>query len=380
MDKRDSFSVFLSTKSRGIHYKDETEVVTFPLVQPITCPLSMHGSVTQLSAKVTQATLAHTWMNINSNNNVIRCLCANGGVAGHGTATVEYEIEPGNYTYSTLLDYLNGDTDYTTSMQYVIENLPEFGGNNMISTRTPCNDSSNAEMTSITQVGTIASGLFPSGFFSALATNTGAPGLVWGYDYDNFKLILECNLGDPNYQFALQGDCVEIYTQSDSASNFVGGWFALYKNSADIPLGLSKDDASVWYNPTPSDGITSFTKTLPKAIDLAGTRSIYVSTNLPTSNRDPWNGGRVGNTLACIPCTSFPSGIENYAPSEPLECIIGVKTIPFIEVSLYDDVGDLLDMQGGEWSMTIEFTWIKTQFQEDEEKLQGRKRPLALIS
>jgi len=91
------------------------------------------------------------------------------------------------------------------------------------------------------------------------------------------------------------------------------------------------------------------------AIDLAGTRSIHiVMTNLPSTLRESFAGGSMGSTLDVVPVTTQAGSIVNFV-SQQLRWmpLANGWTLSATTVSMLDDNGQLLDLRGANWELTL---------------------------
>lgn len=87
-----------------------------------------------------------------------------------------------------------------------------------------------------------------------------------------------------------------------------------------------------------------------RAVDLAGTTSIFLRSNLQTSHRDPVSKA-ASNILAKIPVTNHFNEIQHYEGDEPFTC--WDQSVSFIAVSVTDDAGRQLDLHGADYSLSL---------------------------
>jgi hypothetical protein len=95
----------------------------------------------------------------------------------------------------------------------------------------------------------------------------------------------------------------------------------------------------------------------PDGVDLAGTASFYVKSNMRTLNRDPVSLG-YSNIIAKIPITRSFNGVEKY--QQPgFSFAIRDRSVSFIIIQIIDD--DMLPVRfnGGSWSLTMEFAVVR---------------------
>jgi hypothetical protein len=107
-------------------------------------------------------------------------------------------------------------------------------------------------------------------------------------------------------------------------------------------LGLRENDAAV-------DGVLEGSN----GVDLAGTSSIFIRSNLSTHNRDPVTRSQ-SNILAKVHITSNFNDIEYHTST--LRFPISDRTIGVIVLYLTDDEQNNLDLHNVDYSVTIEFT------------------------
>jgi hypothetical protein len=107
-------------------------------------------------------------------------------------------------------------------------------------------------------------------------------------------------------------------------------------------LGLQTNDTAV-------DGVLEATN----GVDLAGTSSIFIRSNLSTHNRDPVSRIQ-SNILAKVHVTSNFNDMEYHTST--LRFPISDRTIGVIMLYLTDDEQKNMDLHGVDYSVTIEFT------------------------
>lgn len=97
-------------------------------------------------------------------------------------------------------------------------------------------------------------------------------------------------------------------------------------------------------------------------VNVSGTKAIYLySPTFHNSHMESGNNGLVDNTMVLlkIPTNTLFNGIlyyENYN-STYVKCYI--KSLSEIIYGLYDDNGDLLDLNGQDWSLSLSVSLIK---------------------
>ena len=107
-------------------------------------------------------------------------------------------------------------------------------------------------------------------------------------------------------------------------------------------LGVRVGDVSV-------DGVYE----APDGVNLVGTSSFYIKSNIRTLNRDPVSLG-YSNIIAKIPITRSYNGVEKY--QQPgFSFLIKDRSLSYIVISVLDDNMQPVRFNGGHWSLTMEF-------------------------
>lgn len=79
-------------------------------------------------------------------------------------------------------------------------------------------------------------------------------------------------------------------------------------------------------------------------VDLAGTREIYIRTNLTCTNLDSRSGGLTSNIIAKIPISGNSYDIITYSNTSNFRTIVRDRNINKIEIRLEDDRGNLINL------------------------------------
>ena len=90
-----------------------------------------------------------------------------------------------------------------------------------------------------------------------------------------------------------------------------------------------------------------------RGVNLQGTSSFYIRSNLRTRNRDPLRRG-YGNLLASVPITRAHNGIEVFT-SRGYSFSIMDRSVHYIILQVLDDEQLRVSFHGGDWSVTLEF-------------------------
>ena len=102
---------------------------------------------------------------------------------------------------------------------------------------------------------------------------------------------------------------------------------------------------------------STFTLTSNKAVNLYPIRCICVCTNLKTSNINVNNKNK-SNILCSIPISTQPNSIITYLNQTGFRINTYANVISSLRIQLMDQDGNLLDLNGANWSMTIQFDVI----------------------
>ena len=95
----------------------------------------------------------------------------------------------------------------------------------------------------------------------------------------------------------------------------------------------------------------------PDGVNLAGTSSFYIKSNMRTLNRDPVSLG-YSNIIAKIPITRSYNGVEKY--QQPgFFFAIRDRSVSYIIISVLDDDMRPVTFNGGSWSLTMEFAVVR---------------------
>jgi hypothetical protein len=93
--------------------------------------------------------------------------------------------------------------------------------------------------------------------------------------------------------------------------------------------------------------------TAPNGVNLAGTTSYYLCSNLRTRNRDPRTLG-YSSIIANVPITKPHSGLERFTRSG-FTFGLNDRSIHYIIIEILDDALEPVTFHGGEWQVTLEF-------------------------
>ena len=108
---------------------------------------------------------------------------------------------------------------------------------------------------------------------------------------------------------------------------------------------------------------TSYSLTSAQTVNLYPIRCICVCTNLKTSNINI-NSKNKSNIVCSIPITTQPNSIITYLNPNNFKINTYANIISSLKIQLMDQDGNLLNLNGANWSMTLQFDVI--DFVDDE--------------
>jgi hypothetical protein len=95
-------------------------------------------------------------------------------------------------------------------------------------------------------------------------------------------------------------------------------------------------------------------------VDLSGFHSIYVAlVNVPSNNIASYNGLQRSNIICRIPITSTFQSLEVFEPHNITYVSLYDRTLQDLHIQLLDDDGNLLQMNGVDWSMTLHVKFME---------------------
>jgi hypothetical protein len=95
-------------------------------------------------------------------------------------------------------------------------------------------------------------------------------------------------------------------------------------------------------------------------VDLSGFHSIYVAlVNVASNNIASYNGLQRGSIISRIPITSSFQSLEVFEPNNITYVTLYDRTIQDLHLQLLDDDGNLLQMNGVDWSMTLHVKFME---------------------
>lgn len=91
-------------------------------------------------------------------------------------------------------------------------------------------------------------------------------------------------------------------------------------------------------------------------VNLSGTKSIYIHSNISPANFDSRNNSILG-TLVRVPIDTTRNGILHYQPAKPFSFILQNQSIDYFQIKLEDDNRNHIDLNGQHWTMTIQIDY-----------------------
>jgi hypothetical protein len=162
---------------------------------------------------------------------------------------------------------------------------------------------------------------------------------IGNYNVNNLMAVLSNQLSF--LSFAITYNSVNnTYTFSNSLYNF-----KFYSSSTCLSLlgFLNQENVS-----------SNFTMTSNRAVNLAPIRCICISSNLKTNNI---NKTSVNNSsiLCSIPINTQPYSIITYMNQNNFKVNTFTNVISTLSIKLADQTGHLLDLNGANWTITLQF-------------------------
>jgi hypothetical protein len=165
------------------------------------------------------------------------------------------------------------------------------------------------------------------------------------YNAPQFRSLFIQNFGS-SYTMTLN-----IYNNKWTITNTSHDFTINSTTTAYVFLGMAKNTAY---------SSSSFSLTLPFSCNFNGLQNFNVYlTNIGTSNIDSYNESR-GSIIQSIPLDpSLP--IINFVQQFDYNFTIYETTIDYLEISIMDDLENLLDFNNGEWNMTLCFKILRNK-------------------
>lgn len=247
-------------------------------------------------------------------------------------STADYTIifPAGNYTYSTMLSTLNAVLPSFSDTPYP-DTVYGLGG-----TPTPPVPPSTQFNYPVEKSPLGAYFIFEQ---YASILNQSFPGTQNEHVYESFQLIftpevyaLWWRLGLTRFQNPSPG------AQFETVFDYT------------IPIGVQTVTYDAGTNTTTTTYNVGPPITSPYAFNFAATQNLYVVANgqIPSRFRYPFTGNNPSNLIAVIP-VNVPYGFQIfYAPQNPAKCTIKNMNLSNIQLSIYDDRGQLINTNGSE--------------------------------
>ena len=166
-------------------------------------------------------------------------------------------------------------------------------------------------------------------------------------NYNAFTLLTILNTIDNKITFSLNNSNGKYSINS----NFI---FSVLNSST-----LTKiigGESNTTYNAVPINN--AYVLNFPFAVNLLGTRNIYIKCNLILENLQTKTNDN--QTLKSIPVNVPPFGLILYNNIENIESLVKNSQIDNLNIEIYDDDNNLINMNNQDWSITLE---LKTTLQ-----------------
>ena len=147
-------------------------------------------------------------------------------------------------------------------------------------------------------------------------------------------------------------DSIGTIAFNDQTSRFTFSFttaFQIMSTTMERILGLK--------NQTPSGSFSTTFGCLDTA-DLGGVINIYLRIKNLSMNNVDTRGVRNGNIIANIPNTTNYGGYIFFVPSEVLYYTVGENSISYLDIELTDQNGNVLELQGAEYNITLTVHFI----------------------
>ena len=166
-------------------------------------------------------------------------------------------------------------------------------------------------------------------------------------NYNAFTLLTILNTIDNKITFSLNNSNGKYSINS----NFT---FSVLNSSTLTKIIGGESNAT--YNAVPINN--AYVLNFPFAVNLLGTRNIYIKCNLILENLQTKTNDN--QTLKSIPVNVPPFGLILYNNIENIESLVKNSQIDNLNIEIYDDDNNLINMNNQDWSITLE---LKTTLQ-----------------
>jgi hypothetical protein len=184
------------------------------------------------------------------------------------------------------------------------------------------------------------------------------------YNVNSSNNILNYSVNSISYQLIITQGNYNVNTMKTFLSANMAGFTISYNNITNqFTFTHSTYDFSFLSTSTCfsligllSQTNTSTSRTLVsnRAVNLAPIRCICVMTNLKTFNIDKTQVNN-NNTICSIPIITQPYSIITFQNQNNFRVNTYTNTISTLAIKLMDQTGRLLDLNGANWSMTLQF-------------------------
>jgi hypothetical protein len=166
-------------------------------------------------------------------------------------------------------------------------------------------------------------------------------------NYNAFTLLDVLNSIDNKITFSLNNSNGKYSINSNFSFSVL--------NTSTI-LKLIGGQLNTTYNALPINN--KFSLDFPFGVNLLGTRNIYIKCNLIIENLQTKTNDN--QTLKSIPVNVPPFGLILYNNIENIESLVKNSQIDNLNIEIYDDEDNLINMNNQDWSITLE---LKTTLQ-----------------
>lgn len=106
-------------------------------------------------------------------------------------------------------------------------------------------------------------------------------------------------------------------------------------------------------------------------------KRLFVTSQILTNHRAPWSGSN-STIIGVIQVDTNYKGSASYTTPEQIPTTVSLEELTFLHIQIRDETGDIIDLHGGEWSMSILFNFIPSEYQDDQRRERERKKPRQL--
>jgi hypothetical protein len=187
------------------------------------------------------------------------------------------------------------------------------------------------------------------------------------YNINSSNNVLNYSIGGTNYSFIIAQGNYNVVNLKDYLMSNLPGFIITYSpitnkyTFTQNYYGFSFLNTSTCLNilgfsqQTITSNGTSLTST--QSVNLNPIRCVCICSDLPSSNIS-LNSKNKNNILCSIPITTQPNSIITYLNHNNFKINTYANVLSSIRIQLMDQDGNLLNLNGTNWSMTIQFDVI----------------------